>query len=185
MTILREHTNQKHREVEATPFVQYLLSGNISKDAYVAFLYEFRTIYEVIERENYRHGLMKGLEGIERAEAISKDLYELDQSHFHSLMPSTIEYTNHILDLSKSKSKRHLLFAHVYVRHTGDLYGGKIIARLVPGSGRMYAFDDRPGLIKKINEKLTLDLADEANLAFDYFIKIFNELSEFTKHANV
>lgn len=185
MTILREHTNQKHREVEATPFVQYLLSGNITKEHYVAFLYEFRTIYEVIERENHRHGLMKGLEGIERAESIGKDLYELSQSHFHSLMPSTIAYTDHILQLSKTKSKRHLLFAHVYVRHTGDLYGGKIIARLVPGSGRMYAFDDRPGLIKKINEKLTEDLADEANLAFDYFIKIFNELTEYTKHANV
>jgi heme oxygenase len=185
MTILREHTNQKHREVEATPFVQYLLSGNISKEHYVAFLYEFRTIYEVIERENIRHGLLKGLEGIERAESISQDLYELSQSYFHSLMPSTIDYTNHILQLSKTKSKRHLLFAHVYVRHTGDLYGGKIIARLVPGSGRMYAFDDRPGLIKTINEKLTEDLADEANLAFDYFIKIFNELTEYTKHANI
>ena len=78
-----------------------------------------------------------------------------------------------------------MLFAHVYVRHTGDLYGGKIIARLVPGTGRMYAFDDRPGLIKKINERLTEDLADEANLAFDYFIKIFNQLSDYTKHANV
>lgn len=185
MTILREHTNQKHREVEATPFVQYLLSGNITKEHYASFLYEFRTIYEVIERENTKHDLLKGLEGIERAEAINDDLYELSQSYFHSLMPSTIEYTNHILQLSKTKSKRNLLFAHVYVRHTGDLYGGKIIARLVPGSGRMYAFDDRPGLIKRINEKLTEDLADEANLAFDYFIKIFNELTEYTKHANV
>ena len=104
MTILREHTNLKHREVEATPFVQYLLSGNITKEHYVAFLYEFRSIYEVIERENTKHGLLKGLEGIERAEAISSDLYELSQSHFHTLMPSTIEYTNHILQLSKSKS---------------------------------------------------------------------------------
>lgn len=185
MTTLREHTNRKHLEVEATPFVQYLLSGNISKEDYVAFLYEFRTIYEVIERENIRHGLLKGLEGIERSEAINKDLYELSQSHFHSLMPSTIEYTNHILQLSKTKSKRNLLFVHVYVKHMHDLCKGKLIARLVPGSGHMYAFDDRPGLIKKINEKLTIDLTDESNLAFDYFIKIFNELTEYTKHANV
>lgn len=185
MTILREHTNLKHREVEATPFVQYLLSGKITAEHYTAFLFEFRTIYEVIERENRKHGHLRGLEGIERSIAIDNDLHELNQSYFHGLMPSTIEYTNHILELSKNKSKRHLLFAHVYVRHTGDLYGGKLIARLVPGTGRMYAFDDRPGLIKAINEKLTEDLADEANLAFDYFIKIFNELSEFTKHANV
>lgn len=185
MTILREHTNQKHREVEATPFVQYLLSGNITSEHYTAFLYEFRTIYEVIERENARHGYLKDLEGIERAALIEKDLYELSLSHFHGLMPSTIEYLDHITNLSKSKTKNHLLFAHVYVRHMGDLYGGKLIARLIPGTGRMYHFDDRPGLIKKFNEKLTEDLADEANLAFDYYIKIFNELTKYTKHADI
>ncbi len=185
MTILREHTNLKHREVEATPFVQYLLSGNITKEHYTVFLYEFRTIYEVIERENARHGYLKGLEGIERATAIEKDLYELSLSHFHGLMPSTKEYLSHITNLSQNKKKKHLLFAHVYVRHMGDLYGGKLIARLVPGTGRMYMFDDRPGLIKTFNERLTVDLADEANLAFDHFIKIFNDLTEYTKHANV
>jgi len=176
MTILREHTNLKHREVEQTKFVQYLLSGNISKKDYVSFLFEFRVIYEVIERLNGKYGYLNTLEGIERAEAIHDDLFELNDGYFRPLLPSTISYLNHLEKLSKDKSKRHLLFAHVYVRHTGDLYGGKIIARLVPGSGRMYAFDDRPGLIKKINEKLTEDLADEANLAFDYFISIFDEL---------
>ena len=66
--------------------------------------------------------------------------------------------------------------AHVYVRHMGDLYGGKIIAKLVPGSGNMYQFDDRPGLIKAFNQKLTLDLKDEALVAFDYFNEIFTDL---------
>jgi len=185
MTTLREYINQKHREIEATSFVQYLLSGNISKDDYVAFLYEFRIVYEVIERENYRHGLLKSFEGIERSELISKDLYELNQSYFHSLLPSTIEYTNHILQISKTRSKRHLLFAHVCSKHIHDLYKGKLIARSIPGSGRMYDFDDRRGLIKKMDDKITTDLFDEMNLAFDYYKKIFNDLTEYTKHANV
>ena len=97
MTILREHTNLKHREVEATPFVQYLLSGKITAEHYTTFLYEFRTIYEVIERENRKHGYLKGLECIERAAAIDKDLHELNQSYFHGLMPSTIQYIDHLL----------------------------------------------------------------------------------------
>jgi heme oxygenase len=176
MTILRESTNLKHREVEQTKFVQYLLSGNIVEKDYVSFLFEFRTIYEVIERLNHKYGYLKDLEGIERAEAIHDDLFELNDGYFRPLLPSTIKYLDHLNNLSKDKSKRHLLFAHVYVRHMGDLYGGKLIARLIPGSGRMYTFDDRPRLIKAFNEKLTIDLADEANLAFDYYISIFDEL---------
>ena len=176
MTILRESTNLKHREVEQTKFVQYLLSGNITKKDYVSFLFEFRTIYEVIERLNQKHGYLKGLEGIERAESIHDDLFELNDSYFRPLLSSSVKYLHHLNELSKNKSKRHLLFAHVYVRHMGDLYGGKLIARLIPGSGRMYQFDDRPRLIKAFNEKLTMDLADEANLAFDYYISIFDEL---------
>lgn len=185
MTTLIEYINQKHREIEKTPFVQYLLSDDLTKDNYVVFLYEFRTIYEVIERENAKHGLLRGLEGIERSVAINKDLYELSESHFHSLMPSTIEYTSHILQLSKTKSKRNLLFAHVCAKHMYDLYKGKLIARIIPGSGRIYAFDDRRSLIKKINEKITTNLTDEIDLAFDYYKKIFNDLTEYTRHANI
>ena len=33
------------------------------------------------------------------------------------------------------------LMAHVYVRHMGDLSGGQMIAKRVPGEGRMYKFD--------------------------------------------
>lgn len=152
------------------------MSGNITKKDYVSFLFEFRTIYEVIERLNQKYGYLKGLEGIERAESIHDDLFELNDGYFRPLLSSSIKYLDHLNELSKDKSKRHLLFAHVYVRHMGDLYGGKLIARLVPGSGRMYQFDDRPRLIKTFNEKLTIDLADEANLAFDYYISIFDEL---------
>ena len=176
MTILRESTNLKHREVEQTKFVQYLLSGNVTKKDYVSFLFEFRVIYEVIERLNHKCGHMKGLEGLDRAESIHNDLFELDDGYFRPLLKSTTTYLDHLDKLFKDKSKQHLLFAHVYVRHMGDLYGGKLIARLVPGSGSMYAFDDRPRLIKAFNEKLTIDLADEANLAFDYYISIFDEL---------
>jgi len=58
----------------------------------------------------------------------------------------------------------------------GDLYGGKILSRFVPGSGKAYKFDDRPNLIKKLSDKLTHDLDQEALKAFDFFVKIFNEL---------
>ena len=68
------------------------------------------------------------------------------------------------------------LFAHVYVRHMGDLYGGKLIARRVPGTGRWYQFENRSELVKAFNERITVDLADEAQIAFDHYKNIFQEL---------
>ena len=60
----------------------------------------------------------------------------------------------------------------------GDLYGGKAIAKRVPGSGKAYQFEDRPGLIKAIDSKLSLDLVDEALIGFDLSMGVFDELQE-------
>lgn len=174
MTILREITNAKHREVENLPFIQYLLKGKISKKHYVTYLYELKTIYYNIESLAKKHGLLDGLYDIERYSKIVEDLQELDPTYSHETLNSTNEYIKYITHLSETNAK--LLFAHVYVRHMGDLYGGKLIARMIPGSGKSYMFEDRSLLVKAFNAKLTEDLGDEANRAFDHFIKIFSEM---------
>ena len=115
---------------------------------------------------------------LDRYQSICKDIEELGDYEDRELLPSTVEYLGHLDNLDPK-----LLMAHVYVRHMGDLYGGKLMARVVPGSGYMYQFIDRAGLIKAFNDKLTNDLADEANLGFDYFMKIFTELWE--RHINI
>ena len=66
--------------------------------------------------------------------------------------------------------------AHVYVRHMGDMYGGKAIAKRVPGSGRAYGFADRPALIRAFDSKLHVGLVNEALRAFDLAIDFFHEL---------
>ena len=38
MSVLREHTNAKHREAEGTPFVQYMLHGAITPEHYAVYL---------------------------------------------------------------------------------------------------------------------------------------------------
>lgn len=174
MTILRESTNAKHREVESLPMIQCIMKGP-TVDQYVYYLFELKEIYKVIELLASKAGVFEDLPGIERYDSICKDLKELKSNYTRELMQSTKNYIDHLHKISNDK---HLLLAHVYVRHMGDLYGGKLMARVVPGSGKTYEFADRPGIIKKFNEKLTMDLADEANLAFDYFIKIFDELWE-------
>lgn len=69
-----------------------------------------------------------------------------------------------------------MIMAHVYVRHMGDMYGGKLMARVLPGPGLMYYFENKNELIKTFNSLLTTELGPEANKGFDFFIKIFTEL---------
>jgi heme oxygenase len=185
MTILRDITNDKHREVENLPFIQKLLKGELTKDEYVFYLYELKYIYKMIEDTTKSAGLLEGLTDIERTNNITKDLEELSPGYTRELLNSTKEYIQYLSDLYFSPEKRNLLFAHVYVRHMGDLYGGKLIARTVPGEGRAYQFEDRPGLIKQFNSKLYIELGDEANRAFDWFIQIFGEMGEKLGYANL
>jgi heme oxygenase len=178
MTILGDITRQKHIEVENLPLLQRILKGNITKDEYVFYLYELFFIYKKVEQLSKETGVWDGLEGMERTDNIRKDLDELSPNYEHELCASTKEYLSYLDSLSSDENNKHLLMAHIYVRHTGDMYGGKMMSRVVPGPGYMYQFEDRPGLIKKINSKLTLELSDEANDAFEWYIRIFGEIGE-------
>jgi heme oxygenase len=185
MTILGDITRQKHTEVENLPLLQTLLKGQVDKDGYVFYLYDLFFIYERLEKLAKETGVWNGLEGMERTEMIRKDLEELSPGYTKELCESTKEYLQYLDSLASDENRKHLIMSHIYVRHTGDMYGGKLLARLVPGSGYAYQFDDRPGLIKKINAKLSLELADEANYAFEWFIQIFSEMGEKLGYANI
>jgi hypothetical protein len=58
------------------------------------------------------------------------------------------------------------------------LYGGKILAKKIPGKGKCYQFNDCPALIKALDAKLTMSILDEALLAFDMSAEIFNDMLE-------
>ena len=66
--------------------------------------------------------------------------------------------------------------AHCYTRHMGDLSGGQMLKARVPGSARMYDFDDTDTLKGKIREKLSDDLEDEVKIAYDFATKMFAEM---------
>ena len=175
MSILRETTAKEHTYVEELPFVQYLLKGNVSEEHYVVYLAEMAEIYSRLESLADQVGLLNDLNGLHRAQRIREDLEELSPGHVTVLTASTQTYLQYLDQLAQSDRSPYL-FAHVYVRHLGDMYGGKLIARAVPGTGRWYQFDNRSELVKAFNAKLSLDLADEAKVAFGYFGDIFQDI---------
>jgi len=61
----------------------------------------------------------------------------------------------------------------------GDLSGGQMIKKKIPGAGKMYDFDgDVSELKDKIRNIVTDDMAEEAKWVFDSATKLFQELME-------
>lgn len=178
MTILRDITNDKHRKVESLPLIDRLLHGKLTDQQYLRYLRELYAIYSKLEDLGDQAGILGHLPGIHRSLKIADDIFELGGKLDCEITTSTKIYLDYLVQLTSNSSTSHLLLAHIYVRHMGDLYGGKLIARVIPGKGTCYMFDDRPGLIKQFNQMLTIELGDEANRAFDFFIDIFSELGD-------
>jgi heme oxygenase len=174
---LKDLTWDKHKIAERQGFVKVLLSGKINPKFYSAYLQNVMACYSMLESCANTHGLLDGLDDIRRTARIQEDLDELEHTKDNSIfVPVVNEYLDHILRLSWNNPQQ--LMAHVYVRHMGDLSGGQMIARKVPGSGHSYQFDNVDLLKEKIRERLTDDLADEANLGFDFSIALFQQVME-------
>lgn len=181
---LKDLVWEAHKKAETRPFVKVLFSGKINPDLYAAYLKNQHPCYEILEVCAMPHGIFNGLPEIRRAPAILADYLELrkEGDPEPTLLPVVDEYIKYILSIKDDPKK---LLAHIYVRHMGDLSGGQMISKRVPGSGKMYQFGDEPEKIKEaIRTKLTDDLAEEANVAFDFAAKMFDQMMELVEFEN-
>lgn len=175
---LKELTHEQHRNAETRPFVKVLFSGHVDPKLYATYLKNQHPMYEILEVCAMPHGLFSGLPEIRRAPAILADFMELwgDDTSRPRMCPVVDEYIKYILSIKDDPKK---LMAHVYVRHMGDLSGGQMIAKRVPGSGKYYQFGDEPEKIKEaIRAKLDDSLADEAKVAFAFAAKLFEQMMD-------
>jgi heme oxygenase len=175
---LREITKDLHHEAETTKFAKQLLSGKISKADYRNYLYNLLAVYDPIEWYAGRLGMFANMPGLPRLRAIHADFKELDEAQYYYLTPATIEYVHYLHTLGNDPERQHLIKAHLYCRHMGDLNGGLIIKKQVAhvSKGMFYEFDD-PDLLKAtIRQELTDDLGNEARVAFEYAIKMMRDL---------
>jgi heme oxygenase len=174
---LRELTKDAHTNAERQEFVKILFSGTINPKLYATFLKNQHPCYEILEVCAMPHGLLTGLPDIRRAPAILSDFDELwpNQDEKVTILPIVKDYMDHIMSI-KDDPKR--LMAHIYVRHMGDLAGGQMIAKKVPGAGRMYQFQDPDALKAAIRERISDDMADEAKICFEFATQMFKEMME-------
>jgi heme oxygenase len=175
---LKDLTWEHHRNAETRPFVKVLFSGKITPEMYATYLFNQHRCYDLLEAMAMMHGLMNDYPTIRRAPAIHEDFMELwtDKENLPTEVPSVKAYHAHLMEIKDDPKK---LLAHLYVRHFGDLSGGQMIAKRVPGSGKYYQFGDNPESVKeRIRTKLDDSLADEAKVCFDFAAKLFEQMMD-------
>lgn len=174
---LKDLTMDHHKDAERQEFVKVLMSGNINPELYATYLWNQHKKYDLLEAMAGANGLLDNLPDIRRKLKIEKDYLEL-WKHVNPpiLVQSTRDYIMHMKEIMHDTNA---LMAHVYVFHMGDLSGGQMISKKVPGSGTMYQFDtDKQKLKEAIREKTNDDMADEAKYVFTSATNLFKELME-------
>jgi heme oxygenase len=167
---LRDAVKEKHDRAEKHPFVVRLLSGSLSPKAYGAYLKNQAACYAALE--SVAAHLLIDFPDLNRAALIEQDAEELSDEDvpLYGSTKAYIQYVNVLPD--------DLLWAHIYVRHFADLYGGQLIKKVAPGACRMYEFKDRAALIAGVRARLSDDLGDEANKVFDFALALFDEVAD-------
>ena len=177
MSNLKDLTWEHHKNAERQDFVKVLMSGKINPRFYATYLWNQHKKYDILEALAGASGLLDDLPDIRRKLKIEQDFLELwDLDHPPIIVNSTSEYVERMKSLIAQPDK---LMAHVYVLHMGDLSGGQMISKKVPGKGMMYTFDtDQAALKDAIRAKTNDDMADEAKWVFESATKLFKELME-------
>jgi len=128
-----------HKNAERQQFVQLLMSGEIDEKLYATYLYNQLACYSKLEQYCLESSLFIDTRNLPRAPHIYYDYKHLwqDVEKPPELTESTKAYVEHLETIRGENEK---LYAHVYVRHLGDLSGGQMIKRKTPGPNRYYVF---------------------------------------------
>lgn len=181
MNNLRNLTKEEHRRAERTTFMNRMLKRQITPEQYYVYLKNQLFMYSTLEFYATAAGIFDGgLESITRSTSLLEDILKMElENGFkdHSILRSSYDYVEHIQSIKDDTEK---LLAHVYVRHMGDLSGGQIIKKLIPGPTSFYEFNDDVNNIKNLlHSKLYDGLESEAKICFNMVQKFLEELEEY------
>jgi heme oxygenase len=173
---LKELTKDSHTAAEATPFMKAVFKKSMPASVWADYTYQKSNFYASIETVARYEGLTVDMLEIERALRLYLDAKEMNNGVFPRLRPITIEYSRYLLDLVGQPER---IMAHLYTWHMGDLFGGQMIKKVLADfPHRNLEFKDVDELKVKMRTKLDVSMADEANIAFQWAIKIMESYND-------
>jgi heme oxygenase len=173
---LKDLTKDKHTAAESTPFMKAVFAGKMPMSVWIDYTYQKQLWYKEIERSAKKAGLLENLAGIERADLIMEDYQEMiaDTFIFNTYKEVTKDYVIYLKSLTDPKK----ILAHLYTWHMGDMFGGQMIKKIIDAPHKHLEFENARDLVAVMRPMLTNDLADEANVAFDWAIKMLGEYDD-------
>jgi heme oxygenase len=168
---LREATAELHSKAEKMEFNQRMFRGELSTEEYVKYLYQQLSIFDSIESNELPHS------SLARVDKVKEDILELtSQLDIMNILPITLAYSHYISTLTQEER-----LPHVYLNYLALAYGGQMMKTKVPGSGKMYDFENMHVAVGSIRALQKDDWEDEVNKGFEYIINIANELQNATE----
>lgn len=164
---LKEATAEKHKLAERMPFNGRMFRGELSVKEYVHYLTQQSSIFQILEQIGLPHPSLL------RLKKVFEDIQELTPQ-FNEGLPSLKSTQKYGLYLQKLNYEEAL--PHIYLHYLALMFGGQMMKSKVPGSGRMYDFDDMREAAGSIRELQMDEWVDEVNKGFDFMIEIFDEL---------
>jgi heme oxygenase len=169
---LKELTAEKHQEAESTPFMKAVFAKTLPQELWIDWTYQKWLFYGAIEGAAGANRLLADLPDLRRTFYLFMDFQEMNSDNKkYEFRPIVIEYYKYILGLTDPNK----IMAHLYTWHMGDMFGGQMIKKIVPGSHRNLEFEDPRTLMTNIRAKLDDSMGEEANVAFDWAIRMMRD----------
>ena len=177
MSNLKELTWEHHKEAERQDFVKVMMSGKMHPEFYATYLWNQHLRYDLLEALASAVGVTHSIPEIYRKQAIYADFTELwPHTETPKTCQSILDYIGHLKTIMTDPEK---LMAHIFLLQMGDLIGGQLIAKRIPGECRMYKFDTD---VNELKDRLCIlindEMADEARRCFEYITRLFQALME-------
>ena len=164
---LKESTSELHSKAEKMEFNQKMFRGLLSKEEYLNYLRQQSAIFTIIEQNKLPHP------NLSREKLIFEDIRELETGMFTKTvnLESTKEYGTYLQSLNNED-----ILPHIYLNYLALAYGGQMMKTKVPGSGKMYDFENMVECVGAIRAVQKDEWSDEVNKGYQFIINILDEL---------